>query len=244
MSDIDNFLFKALDLLPRKPEDNVSQAKKRNYSAKVSEGVALAFAAEFRRRGLKETRPAPPGEVAGSGVERRIAGGIGAKKVDVSWTTEESGLLLGVSIKSINFRDSRSNNFQKNLINRRGDMLLEAVTLHRRFPYAVLVGVLILDMEAANDATKKRRSTFENAHHSFKPFTGRKDVDEAKEKFENLYFLLHDANSLKPTARMFTVGNSAEEVNLDLAFDDIISLIAERNSDFYHNIGGVLTHVR
>ena len=140
MSDIDNFLSKALDLLPRKPD--ATQAKKRNYSTKVSEGFALAFAAEFRQRGV-ERDPAgdPPGEVAGTGVERRIAGGIDAKKVDVPRTTEESGLLLGVSIKSINFRDSRNKNFQKNLINRRGDMLLEAVTLHRCFPYAVLVGV-------------------------------------------------------------------------------------------------------
>ena len=63
-----------------------------------------------------------------------MAGGIGAKKVDVTWATEEGGLLLGVSIKTINFRDRKTGNFQKNLTNRRGDMLFEAVTLHRRFP--------------------------------------------------------------------------------------------------------------
>src|SRR3546814_5928739 len=76
-----------------------------------------------------------------SGAERRMAGGIGAKKVDVTWATEESGLLLGISIKTINFRDVRTRNFQKSLTNRRGDMLIEAVTLHRRFPYAVLAGL-------------------------------------------------------------------------------------------------------
>ena len=129
MSDIDNFLTVALGMLPTKPADNATQAQKKNYSQALSEKIALAFAAEFRRRGLKETRPAPPGEVAGSGAERRVAGGIGAKKVDVTWTTEESGLLLGVSIKTINFRDLKTKNFQKNLTNRRGDMLLEAVTL-------------------------------------------------------------------------------------------------------------------
>ena len=58
------------------------------------------------------------------------------------------------------------------------------------------------------------------------------------------FVFLHDANPLKPTARMLTVDNISEEVNLDLVFDDIISLIAERNSGFYHDAGGVLTHIR
>src|SRR4051812_3829589 len=100
-----------------------------------------------------------------------MAGGIGAKKVDVTWATEEAGLLLATSIKTINFRDLKSRNFQKNLTNRRGDMLFEAVTLHRRFPYSVLLGLFCFDWEAATDnvklgegAKETRRSTFLNAH--------------------------------------------------------------------------------
>ncbi|MEZ5587760.1 MAG: hypothetical protein R3E46_11880 [Sedimenticolaceae bacterium] len=42
-----------------------------------------------------------------------MAGGIGAKKVDVTWATEEGGLLLGISIKTINFRDNKTKNFQR-----------------------------------------------------------------------------------------------------------------------------------
>ena len=244
MSDIDNFLTQALRILPTKPDDSASRSDKKNYSQLVSEKIALAFAAEFRRRRLDETRPAAPGEVAGSGAERRIAGGIGAKKVDVTWTTEESGLLLGVSIKTINFRDLRSKNFQKNLTNRRGDMLFEAVTLHRRFPYAVLVGFLFLDEHAADDATETRRSTFENAHHRFRLFTGREGVDRPEEQFERLYLVLHDANPFKPNVRVFNAGDSGQAVDLDVAFDDIVALIAERNPDFYVCVDGMLTRVR
>jgi len=72
----------------------------------------------------------------------------------------ESGLLMAISVKTINFRDMRSNNLQKNLTNRRGDMLFESITLHRRFPYAVLAGFLLLDKEAAADDTGRRRTTF------------------------------------------------------------------------------------
>ena len=102
-----------------------------------------------------------------------MAGGLGAKKVDVTWATEEAGLLLAISIKSINFRDSRTGNYQKNLVNRRGDMLMEAVTLHRRFPYAVLAAVVFFDKGAEHDGTGRRKSTFVNAHARLKLFTGR-----------------------------------------------------------------------
>src|SRR3546814_5010367 len=70
-----------------------------------------------------QTCALPICEVGLSGAERRLAGGIGAKKVDVTWATEESGLILAVSVKTILFKDSRTQNFQKNLTNRRADLL-------------------------------------------------------------------------------------------------------------------------
>jgi RiboL-PSP-HEPN len=145
MSRIDDLLVAALRGLPPKPNDQAAQTQKKRYSELVSQAVALAIAEDLRLRGLKEARPASPGELGGSGAERRMAGGLGAKKVDVTWATEEAGLLLAISIKSINFKDVRTGNYQKNLVNRRGDMLMEAVTLHRRFPYAVLSAFFFLD---------------------------------------------------------------------------------------------------
>ncbi len=70
--------------------------------------LAAAIAEDLRQRGLRGTKPAPLGQLHASGAERRMAGGIGAKKVDVTWATEEGGLLLGISIKGINFRDQGS----------------------------------------------------------------------------------------------------------------------------------------
>ena len=176
MPPIEKAIDAALRSLPPKPADDAAPSAKKAYSELMSAAVAVAIGAELRRRGCKEARPAEPGEVGGSGAERRMAGGIGAKKVDVTWATEASGLLLGISIKTINFRDTKTRNFQKNLTNRRGDMLIEAVTLHRRFPYAVLAGLFFLDAGAGNDhvraddGTPRRRSTFVNAHQRLKLF--------------------------------------------------------------------------
>ncbi|WP_295459010.1 hypothetical protein [uncultured Thiodictyon sp.] len=197
MAEIDDALAVALATLPPKPGDEAPQAAKKRYSELVSQQVALALGTELRRRGLKEARPGSGAE-AGAGAERRMAGGLGAKKVDVTWATEESGLLLGISVKTINFRDSKTRNFQKNLVNRRGDMLMEAVTLHRRFPYAVLAGLFFLDSEAANDGTDKRRSTFLNAHARLQLFTGRNDPADREEQFERFYLILLDSAQTGP----------------------------------------------
>lgn len=123
MTSADDFLLTGLRTLGPKPSDAAKQSEKKRYSERVSACVAQAFAAELRERGLDRARPAPPGKIDVSGAERRMAGGIGAKKVDVTFATEESGLILAFSIKSVNFVDGASKNFQKNLTNRRGDML-------------------------------------------------------------------------------------------------------------------------
>lgn len=169
-----------------------------------------------------------------------MAGGIGAKKVDVTWATEESGLLLGVSIKSINSRDQSTGNFQKNLTNRRGDMLFEAVTLHRRFPYAVLGGSFFLDAGAEHDATARRRSTFRNAHNRLRLFTGRSDPGGRDEQHEHLYILLLDASAQHANFRMFCVGEPDNEVPLDRALEDLLKATAIRNPDFYEHDDGTL----
>jgi len=238
---IDDLVTAALRGLGEKPGDGAPQSAKKNYAQDLSTALALAFADELRHRGMHGARPAGPGELGGSGAERRLAGGIGAKKVDVTWATEESGLLLGISVKTISFRDAQTKNFQKNLTNRRSDLLTEAVTLHRRFPYAVLAAFLFLDKDAEHDGTAKRRSTFGNAFPRFRLFTGRRDPASRDEQFERLYLLLVDANSFTPTVRCFHVADpdpaQPTEVPLGEALDYLVELLAERNFDTYETDG-------
>ncbi|SFR93504.1 hypothetical protein SAMN05428960_3514 [Mitsuaria sp. PDC51] len=240
MARIDDVLAAALRQLPEKPTDDAKQESKKRYSELVSQQVALAIADELRHRGLKEARPYASDKSGDSGAERRMAGGLGAKKVDVTWATEESGLLCAVSVKTINFRDSRTKNYQKNLINRRGDMLMEAVTLHRRFPYAVLAGFFFLDHGAEHDGTLQRRSTFLNAHARLQLFSGRSDPAGREEQFERFYLILLDASPMNVGLRAFAVGAPKEEVPLSDVLDDLLKLVAQRNPDFYEFDDGKL----
>lgn len=240
VSRIDDLLDAALKGLAPKPADTAAQSEKKRYSELVSEVVAQAIAEELRQRGLKEARPAPPGHLDSSGAERRMAGGLGAKKVDVTWATEEAGLLLAVSIKSINFKDSRTANYQKNLVNRRGDMLMEAVTLHRRFPYAVLAAFFFLDQGAETDNTLRRKSTFINAHARLKLFTGRNDPAGRDEQFERFYLFLLDANSPVARIRAYEVGKPDRVIAMDSIMEELLTIVAERNPDFYEIEGGNL----
>lgn len=244
MARVDELVRAALARLGQKPPDDAPQATKKRYSEEASEAIALAFAEEVRARGLHGARPAASGTADRSGAERRMAGGIGAKKVDVTWATEESGLLLGISIKTINFRDGKTGNFQKNLVNRRGDMLIEAVTLHRRFPYAVLFGFVFLDKDAENDATVRRRSTFSNAHNRLRLFTGRSDPAGRDEQYERMYIGLFDEPGRDLVVRVFGVGAPDQQLSLETIFDDMLQLLAERNPDFYEVDDGKLLRVR
>lgn len=243
MARVDDLLTAGLRSLPPKPPDTASAPTKKNYSERVSNIAAQAFAAELRERGMASARPAPPGVVGLSGAERRLAGGLGPKKVDVSWATEESGLLLALSVKTINFRDKRSGNFQKNLTNRRGDMLFESITLHRRFPYSVLAGFMFLDHEAAEDDTGRRRTTFDNAHARLELFSGRADPAGRDEQYEQLFIVLLDANPFGPAFKTFAVGDGVHPMPLELAFDGLIEMVARRNADFYEATDGELRHV-
>jgi hypothetical protein len=226
-----------------KPPDSAAPHSKKAYSEKISAVVAHAVADELRHRNLSQARPAPPGMLDKSGAERRMSGGIGAKKVDVTWATEEGGLLLGISIKSINFMDSRGN-FQKNLTNRRGDMLFESVTLHRRFPYAVLGGLFFLDWGASTDNTLRRRSTFINTHSRLNLFSGRNDPVGRDEQYERLYIVLLEASASAAKFEAYKVGEPTTPVLMSDAIDDLLRLTAIRNPDFYEFSDGKLLSVR
>lgn len=241
VSRFEDRLLAAVKAAGTKPKDTEAAPTKKNWNQRLSDNLALAIAAELRDLGMDTALPAEPGQLGLSGAERRLSGGIGAKKVDVSWATEESGLIFAISVKTIMFRDNSTKNYQKNLTNRRGDMLIESVTLHRRFPYAVLGAFLFFDAGAENDGTGRRKSTFENAFPRLRLFTGRDDPAGREEQFEKFFVLLLDSNPFSPSIRAFEVNDGETEVDLDDVLTDMIALVGERNFDLYDGTDGRLT---
>ena len=172
----------------KRPPEIDTQANKKAYSERVSNQLAPAIAAELRERGLGGCQPHPP--IAGKrrGSERRIAGGLGDKKVDVTFATEHAGLVLAISVKTISWRDQKTKNFQKNLQNRKADLVFEVTTLHKRFPYSVVGGLLLLyeDARTDNRGSQTRISTFARAHQLLKMFNNRSGTRNEDTKFECL----------------------------------------------------------
>lgn len=244
MADFRQSLNTAVRLAGEKPDDGAKQGVKRAFNTRLSNNLAQSIASELRDHGMDETRPGGPGDLGGTGVQRRIAGGVGAKRVGVSWATEESGLILACSVKSILFRDLGSGNFQKNLTNRRSDLAMDAVTLHRRFPFAVVTAIFAFDKDAANDGTEQRNSTFRNAFSKYRLFTGRSDPIGREEQFEHFYFALVDTNPFAPGIKLFSADNEHDEVEPDDLIRGLVDLVAERNFDLYEKFEGRLKRSR
>ncbi|MGE5549767.1 MAG: hypothetical protein ACM3ZC_04445 [Bacteroidota bacterium] len=164
------------------PDDGAPQAVKKHYSEVLSRNLAEETAEGLRMVGFPRVKP----ERGGPG-EKEFQGGLGPKKVDVSYSDEQHGLILAVSIKSINFAQ-----FGKNLKNRFADLCTEAITLHMRFPYSVVCALFAFPVAADQDVTPGRTiSTFQRATKLLATVSGRVDHTDPLEKYENVTMLLY-----------------------------------------------------
>ena len=78
------------------PTVGAIQKEKKRYSERLSQELALEVANSLRNIGFHGIRP-----LLGGPGKRAFQGGLGPKKVDVSFADEQHGLLMAVSIKSI-----------------------------------------------------------------------------------------------------------------------------------------------
>jgi hypothetical protein len=229
-------ILAAIKAAGKRPSDDESQATKKAYSERVSNRLAPVIAEELRKRGLSTTQPYSSAEKRGT--ERRIAGGLGDKKVDVTYATEHAGLVLGVSIKTISWKDRKTGNFQKNLQNRKADLVYEVTTLHKRFPYAVVGGILFLYEDAKNDnaGSKARISTYSRAHQLLKMFNNRLGTRNEDTKFEHLAIGLYRENP--PQYELYEAGYPQRKIDFEAFLTRLLGLVAERNpEDFVFHDG-------
>jgi len=153
------------------PGVGAGRADKKNYTEALSHAVTAAVAEEFRRAGLR-------GVKAPQGRDKQFMGGYGTKGVDAYLADEKHGLLLSSGTKGILY------DVPKNLKNRYRDMVMEALELHKRFPYAVCGHLLFLGKSEAGRPSKSFGTVLGEAVALLGGISGRNRPDEPPELYE------------------------------------------------------------
>ena len=118
--------------------------------------------------------------------DKQFMGGYGTKGVDVYLSDEKHGLLLSCGVKGLLF------NPRKNLKNRYRDMVMEALELHKRFPYAVCGHFFFMGKSQALGKSRKFGPVLGEAVALFSLISGRNRPEEAPELYEHIGIALFD----------------------------------------------------
>jgi hypothetical protein len=163
--------------------------EKKNYAETLSRALAQRLA--------NTLRPAFPGilpDPQGRGQESRARSAKGIKKLDVNYSTVELGLGLGLSIKTVNFRDAGTKRYTKNYTRADGELRAEASDYHVRQPYAVLVGIVFMPLDACDDGSQAA-SSFGQAVTIFRFRAGRNEPTADPNLFERMFIGLYDTTA-------------------------------------------------
>lgn len=222
--------------LPR-PTIESSREQKKNYGERLSRAASIWFANALRPR-YKGITP----EEDGTQQERKIGSARGAKKLDVAYSTAALGLSLGLSMKSISFRDPKTQRYTKNYSRNDNELRAEAIDYHQRQPYAVLVGVLFLPEDCYYDGKlTKRGTTTDSSFHAVLPYfrqrAGRRDTKNDNGLFERFFVGVYDATT--GAIRFFNVMDPPpqqhppapdDSLSFDQVLQEITKAYEERNS--------------
>lgn len=166
----------------------IGRGAKKNFAQRLSTSFAQKIADALRPR-FKGINP----DETGHRHESKALGAIGLKKLDVNYMTQEMGLGLAVSIKTINFKDEKTRRYTKNIKRADGELRAEAQDCHTRQPYAVLAGIVLLPTEAATDGIDGR-SSLKHAWDVYRHRGGRSSADADHSKFEALFIGVYEAS--------------------------------------------------
>jgi len=164
------------------------RAVKHAYAHRLSTSLAQKVADGLRPR----FRGILPDE-HGAKHESRSGSASGMKKLDVNYSNPQIGLGLGVSIKTLNFRDESTKRFTKNIKRLDGELRAEAQDYHVRQPFAVLAAIVFMPDEAAHDS--KNKSSLRHAFEVFRNRSGRKSNVNEVSLFERLWLRVYTTSS-------------------------------------------------
>lgn len=143
--------------------DAVTQNQKRRWSERFADGCAVAISNMLSNSPKLKDKKILPESLDGKTEPLTPLGGGTKKRIDVTVTDHVLGLELGISLKGLNFIDSSGNNYDKNLTGRLYELGDEVRVVHDHLPYAFMVGVFFLPIEAVRDKTIIAPSSFAKA---------------------------------------------------------------------------------
>lgn len=222
----------------------------------LSHELAIEVADGLRARGFSAMRPFREVIKAGKRKgqiqikkEKEFQGGLGPKRVDVSFSDDRHGLLLAVTIKCLNFPSypkiprtdppqfdyTKKPNFSKNIKNRFGDLTTEAITLHLRFPFAVVGCLYVMPERSRTEkGSQMKISTFERAAHLYGTISGRRIYGDPAERFEDVTLMLHrpvppGGEPSDAWVKLYEAGAGMREVSEAEYFQRLLTIYNDRN---------------
>ena len=164
--------------LKASPKPIRSRMSKNQYAVRFADHIATRIAADLFER-LEDI----------AATTKRTAGSArGKKQLDINFSTPRLGLALGISLKSVHLRDVKgAGRYTHNMKRNEEELRIEASGYHKRQPYAVMVAVLFLPFDSAEDGKKDNPSSFGSWVRHLRPYAGREDPEDEIDKFEKIY---------------------------------------------------------
>lgn len=202
------------------------RAVKHAYASKLSTCLAQKIA-----DGMRPTFKGILPDETGAKHESRSGSAGGLKKLDVNYSTSQIGLGLGVSIKTLNFRDEKTARFTKNIKRLDGELRAEAQDYHVRQPYAVLTALVFMPDEAAHDSATK--SSLRHAWEVFGRRAGRRSATDDASRFERLWMCVYStAPETFGMCRCFDVSEDFPSTDLPARADTLTGVRAAIEREF------------
>jgi len=152
-----------------------SQNDKRRWSERFADGCAVALARKLGQAPSLSKKRILPVNLEGGTEPLTPLGSGTSKRIDVTVVDQILGLEIGLSLKGLNFRDSSSGNYDKNLTGRLYELGDEVRLVHEHLPHAFMVGIFFLPLESTDDKSDAAPSSFAKTVLKLRERTGRLD---------------------------------------------------------------------
>jgi len=214
-------LRKELTKVPS-PRGRRSTSRKRQFSDDLSRVFSLALE--------KSMRSHFPHTTSGQGTGTNAASASGIKSVDVAFNIEGLFLGLGLSVKVVGLPE-KGRGYTHNFKRVTEEWTLETVNYHRYMPYALVIGMLFLPVDAMSD--RKRRTSLVTALDHFRGFRGRRDHRDDIDLMEEIYIGLYEPSGKARGAVFFVRADlelDADEPELTdrMTFEEVKDELAHR----------------